>query len=78
MKRIKLIYNPISGDGGFRNELDLVIKIFQESGYIVELLRTGDKLLERRFIKESITPIDKTIIVVAGGDGTVSQVIILW
>ena len=41
MKRIKLIYNPISGDGGFRNELDLVIKIFQESGYIVELLRTG-------------------------------------
>jgi len=70
-----LIYNPISGDGGFRNELDLVIKIFQESGYIVELLRTGDKLLERRFIKESITPIDKTIIVVAGGDGTVSQVI---
>ena len=75
MKRIKLVYNPISGDGGFRNELDLVIKTFQERDYMVEILRTSEKPIEEDFIKESIDFFAKTIIVVAGGDGTVSQVI---
>jgi YegS/Rv2252/BmrU family lipid kinase len=75
MKRIKLIYNPISGDGGFKNELDLVIKNFQENGYLVEMLRTDKNGMECDFFNQSISSWENTIIVVAGGDGTVSQVV---
>lgn len=75
MKRIKLIYNPISGDGGFKNELDFVIQSFQENGYLVEMLRTDRNGIEYDFFKQSISSWDNTIIVVAGGDGTVSQVV---
>lgn len=41
MKKAKLIYNPVSGDGGFKHHLDAVVDIFQERGYLVELNRTS-------------------------------------
>lgn len=75
MKRVKLIYNPISGDGGFKNELDVVIKTFQENGYLVEMLRTDKDEINGHFFKQSISSMDNTIIVIAGGDGTISQVV---
>ena len=33
MKKLKLIYNPFSGDKSFKFELDVCISIFQEAGY---------------------------------------------
>lgn len=75
MKRIKLIYNPIAGDGGFKNDLDFVIKKFQEDGYLVEILRTDIKGMECDFFIQSSSSWENTTIVVAGGDGTVSKVV---
>ena len=75
MKKIKLVYNPISGDGVFKNELDFVIKKFQENGYLVEVLRTDKNDLEYDFFKQPISCWENTTMVVAGGDGTVSEVV---
>ncbi len=74
MKKAKLIYNPVSGDGGFKHHLDAVVDIFQERGYLVELNRTSKNTNLGDFFK---APIDEanTIIIAAGGDGTVSQVV---
>jgi len=72
MKKMKLIYNPKSGDTGFRNKLDVVISRFQTAGYTTVPFRV-----------EQTVPIDQAfedirdgyeIICVAGGDGTVSSV----
>lgn len=75
MKRIKLIYNPVSGDGGFKNFLDIVIKKFQANGYLVEILRTQKNDLACGFFEQPDDGWENTSIVVAGGDGTVSKVV---
>lgn len=71
---IKLIYNPVSGDGTFKNKLDKIINIFQEKGYkiIPYRMRGNDDFLEL------FTNLDEKKyhgIVVAGGDGSVNEVI---
>ncbi len=72
MKKMKLIYNPKSGDTGFRNKLDVVISRFQAAGYMTVPFRV-----------DQTVPIDQAfediedgyeMICVAGGDGTVSSV----
>ncbi len=73
MKKIKLFYNPYSGNKSFKTKLDSVIKYFQESGYEVSFFRSvryGD-------IKEHIMEMDDNydIIVASGGDGTINIVI---
>ena len=35
MKKVKLIYNPFSGNKSFKFDLDICIGIFQEAGYEV-------------------------------------------
>ncbi len=75
MKRVKLIYNPVSGDRSFRNQLDRVVEIFQGSGYYVEIFRTSKdkKITLEDFLSQGIDT--DTFIAISGGDGTVSQVI---
>ncbi len=73
MKKLKLIYNPYSGDKSFKFDLDVCIRIFQEGGYDVHVFRTiknGD--IERHI---SNMEADYNIIVASGGDGTVNQVV---
>lgn len=69
-----MIYNPVSGDGTFKNELDTAIHIFQQGGYLVEIFRLGKNTDVQMFFDESIND-GKTIVVAAGGDGTVNGVI---
>lgn len=74
MKRLRLIYNPASGDRSFKNKIDEVIEEFQKEGYQVVPYRTlgiddienGVKLVEKD---------DYSAIAVAGGDGTISRVV---
>lgn len=73
MKKLKLIYNPVSGDGHFKNQLDFVIENFQERGYFIEVYRTNKYTSMDEFLMKNID--HNTIIVVSGGDGTVNQVI---
>lgn len=73
MKKLKLIYNPFSGNTNFKYELDECVSIFQEGGYDVHLFRItniGD-------VDSHIKKMDKDydVVVVAGGDGTVNLVI---
>lgn len=73
MKKLKLIYNPFSGNKSFKFDLDICISIFQEGGYEVHIFRTmypGD-------IDEHIAHMDADYdaVVASGGDGTVNIVI---
>lgn len=73
MKKLKLIYNPFSGDKSFKFELDVCISIFQEAGYEVHIFRT----LNKGDIDEHISNMDDNydIIVVSGGDGSINLVV---
>lgn len=73
MKKLKLIYNPVSGDGHFKNQLDFVIEIFQEKGYFIEIFRTNKYTSINDFLKDGVD--HNTMIAVSGGDGTVNQAI---
>lgn len=73
MKKLKLIYNPFSGNKGFKFDLDICISIFQANDYEVHIfraIREGD-------IKNHILNMDSdySIVVVSGGDGSVNIVI---
>lgn len=74
MKKLKLIYNPFSGNKGFKFDLDTCVSIFQENGYEVHLFRSqkeGD--IDKHVI--NMEPNYYDIIVASGGDGTVNIVI---
>lgn len=73
MKKLKLIYNPFSGNKSFKNELDTCLSVFQEGGYEVHPFRT----LHPGDIDEHIANMDPNydIVVASGGDGTVNIVI---
>lgn len=73
MKKVKLIYNPRSGDTSFRNKLDKVIDRFQSAGYAVVPFRLSKDTL----VDEAFFDIDQGYvkICVSGGDGTVSSVV---
>ncbi|MFW6389760.1 MAG: YegS/Rv2252/BmrU family lipid kinase [Halanaerobiales bacterium] len=74
MKKTKLLYNPMSGNRSFIKELDSIIKKLQKEGYVVELYRS----MAPEDIQTGIENIKKNEydnIIVAGGDGSLSQVI---
>lgn len=74
MKKLKLIYNPYSGDKTFKDNLDCSINIFQESGYEVHVFRT----IKQGDINEHIRKMEKDkydAIVISGGDGTINILI---
>lgn len=73
MKKLKLIYNPFSGNKSFKFDLDVCIGIFQKGGYEVHPFRTfteGD--IEKHIAQ---MPTDYDIVVASGGDGTVNIVL---
>lgn len=72
MKKIKLIYNPKSGDASFRNKLDTVISKFQAADYVTVPFRiSNDVQIDKTFFDIDQ---DYEIICVSGGDGTISSV----
>lgn len=74
MKKYALIYNPVSGDAKFKSKLDEVIEYLQLSGGIVLPFRTRYKGDIRPFISQ-IKDFAEDGFIVAGGDGTVHEVI---
>ena len=72
MKKLKLIYNPASGDRSFKNALDAYIAAFQQGGYEVHLYRSaapGD--IDSHIAAMPTGYYDA--IAVSGGDGTLNQ-----
>ncbi|MDD3393521.1 MAG: YegS/Rv2252/BmrU family lipid kinase [Clostridia bacterium] len=73
MKKLKLIYNPFSGNKTFKFDLDVCIGIFQEAGFEVHPFRSMVEGDIAKHIKEM--PEDYDVIVASGGDGTVNIVL---
>lgn len=74
MKKIKLFYNPNSGNKQFKNCLDTVVEKMQRAGYEISFFRCcryGD--IGEYFENNNLNEYD--IIGVSGGDGTINIVI---
>lgn len=73
MKKVKLIYNPKSGNKTFPNYLDTFIKKFHREGYETNIFRSnqkGDLSNSLKNINE-----DYEAIIIAGGDGSVNTIV---
>ena len=71
MDTLKLVYNPNAGDKQFKNSIDACAAVFQKAGYETHLLRaTSYETLDR-----SLAAMEESVVVVAGGDGTVNQAV---
>lgn len=74
MKKLKLIYNPYSGDKTFKFDLDIYVTNLQEAGYEVHMFRTIKKGDIENHLKE--VPKDfYDAFIIAGGDGTINIVV---
>ncbi len=73
MKRILLVYNPVSGHAAFKNKLDGVIEQFQRRGIFLSVYRTcaGDNAAFAECVKLS----GAEGVIAAGGDGTLHAVV---
>ena len=73
MKKLGLIYNPVSGHALFKGKLDFLIDLFQRHGILLTPYRTrgGGKDDLGHFLRE-ICPDG---VLAAGGDGTVHAVV---
>lgn len=68
-----LFYNPVSGHAAFKDKLDWIVEAFQRRGILVVFYRT------RREGNEAFIPFVQEIqpdgLLVAGGDGTVHEIV---
>lgn len=70
MKKLRLIYNPFSGDRAFGSSLDACIKILQGYGWLLCPVRIDDNIN----IEDTLTE-DFDAFGVSGGDGTINIVL---
>lgn len=74
MKKVKLIYNPYSGENVVLSKLHNIISIHQQAGLTIVPYRIVKECsIEEAF--EDVTPSEYEYILVAGGDGTVDSVV---
>ena len=73
MKRLILVYNPVSGHATFKNRLDWMIEEFQKRGCMLLIYRTqkDNTGVFEEFVREA----QAEGILVAGGDGTLHEVV---
>ncbi|WP_317368371.1 YegS/Rv2252/BmrU family lipid kinase [uncultured Tyzzerella sp.] len=74
MKKIKLIYNPYSGDKTFKFDLDIYVTNLQEAGYEVHMFRStkqGDIENHLKYIQKDFYD----AFIISGGDGTINIVL---
>ena len=72
MKRLMLVYNPVSGNASFKQRLDEMVWKFQERGCMLYLYRTAKDLHTLPlYIREA----GVEGVIAAGGDGTVHEIV---
>ena len=72
MKKIVLVYNPVSGKAKFKRSLDNIIGKLQRRGCMVIPYRTTP---ENKDLAEFIRQAEPEGVIAAGGDGTVHEVV---
>ncbi len=73
MKRLLLVYNPVSGHAAFKSKLDSIVEAFQRRGILLTMYRTR-KNDHSDFVK-FVTESHADGIIAAGGDGTLHAVV---
>lgn len=73
MKKILLVYNPVSGHAAFKNKLDAVIENFQRRGVFLSVYRTQAE--DNSAFVDCVKIFQPEGIIAAGGDGTLHAVI---
>ena len=74
MKKILLVYNPVSGNATFKKKLDFIVDAFQQRKILLAAYRTSPNDFARDFI-ECVKDFQPAGIISAGGDGTLHAVI---
>lgn len=74
MKYARIIYNPTSGKEAFKKELSKVLRRFEASGYETSVHATTGEGDAGEEVKSAIAR-HFDVIVVAGGDGTINEVV---
>ncbi len=69
--RVLMFYNPYSGNGVFKNNLDHIIERFQAEGYTIVPIRANRGNDLERFLK-SMDQSSFRQVIIAGGDGTIN------
>lgn len=72
--KVLLIYNPWSGNGLFKNNLDKIIEMFQKKKMIVVPIRADKPTFMAEVFKEAEKS-DFRKVIAAGGDGTINVVV---
>jgi len=73
MKKILLVYNPVSGHAAFKNRLDAVIENFQRRGIFLSVYRTCAD--DNSAFVDCVKIFQPEGVIAAGGDGTLHAVI---
>lgn len=74
MLKTLLVYNPMAGNGQFRNHLDTLINLFQEAGQPLIPYRLN-RLEELEPMLKALPAAEYGKILIAGGDGTLHHCI---
>lgn len=72
MKKLVLVYNPVSGHATFKNKLDYIIEQFQRRDCMLVVYRTQR---DNRDLADFIRMSGAEGILAAGGDGTLHEVV---
>lgn len=70
-KKVLLFYNPHSGNGLFKNNLDHIIKRFQEHNLVIVPVRAANGM-HIEHVLQTMHPHEYRQIIAAGGDGTIN------
>lgn len=73
-KKVKLLYNPSSGENRITDKLDEIINLYQREGYVMSLYRLNFATNQAQQI---LSDLDSSYhhIIIAGGDGTINYVV---
>lgn len=72
MKKLLFIFNPVAGKGAITGKLYSIVDLYFQTGYLVTAVPTAKQDILRTILTSDI---EYDMIVCAGGDGTLNQVI---
>lgn len=74
MKKILLVYNPVSGSANFKRKLDEIVEAFQRRNILPAIYRTRAENSAEEFFK-CVKIFGAEGVIISGGDGTLHRVI---